>query len=98
MPTDDLQRPVSANEAAIAGLVTDEAGRPLPWAVISFAGSSPEHRDIGAVTDEQGRYRFDRLTPGLYTVTVNAEAYPHQEKQVKASAGRLARLDFALRR
>lgn len=93
-----LKHPMPANEAAIAGVVTDESGKPLPWAIVSLGGASPQHRDIGAVTDDEGRYRFDRLTPGVYTVLVNAADYPLQHKQVKAEADRLARLDFELER
>jgi iron complex outermembrane receptor protein len=93
-----FERPVPAHEAAIAGVVTDDAGTPLPWAVISLGGASPQHRDIGAVTDDEGHYRFDRLTPGVYTVLVNAEGHPLQQKQVTAEPEHLARLDFELER
>lgn len=94
----ELDRPVPEDEAAIAGVVVDEDGAPLPWAVVSLGGASPEHRDIGAVTDDEGRYRFGRLEPGVYTVLVNAEGYPLREKEVGAQPGQLARLDFKLER
>jgi iron complex outermembrane receptor protein len=93
-----LERPVPSDTAAIAGVVTDDVGEPLPWAIVSLGGASPQHRDIGAVTDDEGRYRFDRLEPGVYTVLVNAEGYPLQQKEVQAEADLLARLDFELQR
>jgi iron complex outermembrane receptor protein len=93
-----LERPVPADEAAIAGVVSDEAGEPLAWAVVSLGGASPQHRDIGAVTDDEGRYRFDRLAPGVYTVLVNAEGYPLQHREVRTEADQLARLDIKLKR
>ena len=93
-----LERSLGGGEAAIAGVITDDAGRPLPWAIVSLGGASPRHRDIGAVTDDAGRYRFDRLKPGVYTVLVNAEGYPLQHGEVKAEADQLARLDFELKR
>lgn len=92
----ELERPVPEDEAAIAGLVVDDDGAPLPWATVSLGGASPEHRDIGAVTDGEGRYRFGRLEPGVYTVLVNAEGHPMREERVEAEAGQLARLDFRL--
>jgi hypothetical protein len=95
---DILERLPRADEGAIAGVVTDDAGRPLPWVIVSLGGASPEHHDIGAVTDGGGRYRFDRLVPGVYDVLVNAEDYPLHEKTVEAAAGRLARLDIRLGR
>ncbi len=94
----ELERSVPEDEAAIAGVVVDDHGAPLPWVTVSLGGASPEHRDIGAVTDGEGRYRFGRLEPGVYTVLVNAEGHPLREKQVKAGAGQLARLDFQLER
>ena len=78
------------------GILSNKVGKRLPWAVISLSGTSPEHRDIGGVTDSEGRYRFDRLTPGVCTVLANAEDYPLYEKQVTAEVGRLVRLDFEL--
>lgn len=93
-----LEHPVAAGEAAIAGIITDDAGMPLPWAIVSLGGASPQHRDIGAVTDDAGRFRFDRLRPGVYTVLVNAEGYPLQHGEVRAEADQLARLDFELKR
>jgi iron complex outermembrane receptor protein len=95
---DVLERPVAGGEAAIAGVITDDAGTPLPWSIVSLGGASPQHRDIGAVTDDEGRFRFDRLAPGVYTVLVNAEGYPLQHREVKAEADQLARLDFELKR
>ena len=80
----ELERPVPADEAAIAGVITDDAGMPLPWAVVSLGGASPQHQDIGAVTDDEGRYRFDRLAPGVYTVLVsNPICWDQDERRLR---------------
>jgi protocatechuate 3,4-dioxygenase beta subunit len=97
MPQDAVTRPVSPNEAVIAGVVTDDSGTPLAWAIVTIGGSSPEHPDIAPATDHAGRYRFDGLIPGIYTIIVNAEDYPLQQKQIKAQAGQVTRLDFELK-
>ena len=93
---DLFAKPVPPDQAAIAGTVTDAAGKPLPWTAVLIIGDSPAHRDIAAMTDGQGRYRFDSLTPGDYTLLANASGHQIQEGRVSARAGELARLDFAV--
>ena len=88
--------PVSPGKAAIGGTVKDAQGQPVPWATVLITGDSPAHKDIAATTDNQGRYRFDSLTPGNYTLMVNVSSHPPQEGKVSAKAGSLARLDFSI--
>ncbi len=88
-------QPVPPDKAAIAGVVTEVGGRPVAWASVMITGG-PAHRDIAASTDGQGRYRFDSLSPGQYTLMVNASGYPLKEGQVTAQVGALARLDFVV--
>lgn len=83
---------------SIAGTVTCETGAPLAGAVVAIGGESPTHRDIGALTDDGGRYRFERLVPGRYTLMVNAEGYAMATRQVSVEAGEEARLDFTCTR
>lgn len=71
------QRPAPGGSAAIGGLVTTggpSAPRPLRRAVVSLSGSGI----TGArqtVTDESGRFVFDRLPQGRFSVTVEKPAY-----------------------
>jgi protocatechuate 3,4-dioxygenase beta subunit len=88
--------PVPAGQAAIAGAVTDAQDRPVAGAAVLITGDSPSHHDIAALTNNQGRYRFDGLMPGTYTLMVNAAGYAAQTQQVQAVVGREARLDFRL--
>jgi protocatechuate 3,4-dioxygenase beta subunit len=61
---------------SIGGTVT-AAGRPVPGAQVGlapageagFSRSGPFGSDQGSLTDEGGRFRFDRLPPGRYTVS-----------------------------
>lgn len=93
---DFYTKPVPAGKAAIAGVVTDAAGKALGWAAVLITGASPQHPDIAATTNGKGQYRFDGLTPGSYTVLVNVSGHARQEKQVSAQPGQLAQLDFQL--
>ena len=55
--------------ANIEGAVTDTGNHErVPGAVVTAlrAGEAAAHQ---TVTDDQGRYRFDRIEPGSYTVS-----------------------------
>ncbi|HEX7123537.1 MAG TPA: carboxypeptidase regulatory-like domain-containing protein [Gemmatimonadaceae bacterium] len=56
--------------AAVAGVVEDSMGAPLTGAVVRLAGS-PYQRDV----DDDGRFRFDSLPAGAYTLTAEHPAY-----------------------
>lgn len=93
---DFFTKPVPTGKTAIAGVVTDAAGKPLAWAAVLITGDSPAHQDIAATTNGQGQYRFDGLTPGTYTLLVNASGHASREGRVSANAGELAHLDFTV--
>jgi hypothetical protein len=66
---------ISAEQnAAIDGHARDEAGAPVPFALVRLvrADSSPMPADspLQGITDADGRYRFDRVPPGRYRVEV----------------------------
>jgi hypothetical protein len=95
---DSKSKQALSHKASIVGVVTDMQGTPLVGAVVMIGGESPEHHDIATVTDNQGRYRFDGLVPGYYTLTVNAEGYPLQTQQVNVSPTGETRSDFVLKK
>jgi len=67
--------------AAIAGVVTDEAGEPVREArvVLYFtglaAGMDMTRARGGTMTDDQGAYHFAHLAPGHYLVAVDARPW-----------------------
>jgi hypothetical protein len=83
------------NTGQITGRVTAAAGHPIADAVVLITGDSPSHRDLAALTDPQGGYRFDGLSPGLYTLLVNAEGRAQQTGQIFVTAGQVAELNFS---
>jgi protocatechuate 3,4-dioxygenase beta subunit len=59
---------VSAQPSSLAGTVRDETGGVLPGVSVELAvaGENP----TVSVTDRRGEYRFDRISPGRYELTL----------------------------
>ena len=85
-----------AEYGAIAGRVSEPSGRPLAGATVMIAGDSPSHHDIAALTTADGGFRFADLVPGDYTILVNAEGFPLQQRRVAVAAGETTRLEVTL--
>jgi len=90
--TENSQR----DKGSITGRVTTSQGEPVANATVLITGASPSHKDIAALTNEQGEYNFDDLIPGDYTIMVNAEVYGTRTQQTHLEAGQVTRLDFSL--
>jgi hypothetical protein len=60
----------------IVGMVTSDEPRPRPLrrARVTLLGSGSDHFDA-VVTGDDGRFAFDRLPPGRYTLTAIKAAY-----------------------
>jgi hypothetical protein len=69
---------LSATQGGLSGGITDKSGAVVPNAKVTMAGLS-ETRTVTA--DAGGRYIVTSLTPGLYTVTVEATGF--KSTQVK---------------
>lgn len=70
--------------AQIVGSVVDTLGWPLEGIVVSLAGVGEPRT---AVTDGNGRFRFDGIPPGSYRVSVNHEQYRESEQQIVLKSG-----------
>ncbi|MCP4711896.1 MAG: carboxypeptidase regulatory-like domain-containing protein, partial [Planctomycetes bacterium] len=60
---------VAAN-LAIAGVVMDEMGHPLPMATVKITSRAVKHPFTDQMTDAMGRFRFDQLPKGKVHVNV----------------------------
>lgn len=83
----------------LEGIVTDEAGAPVPKTLIVAQHQDMLFDRVTAYTDDKGQYRMEGLGPGA--LTVHADATPWNfaltRKPVELKAGSSsARLDFAL--
>ena len=90
----EKKQDIKGRTGAIAGQVSTILGYPVKDATIVITGTSPTHRDIGALTNEEGEFLLDELLPGEYTVLVNAEGFGIKVKGAKVEAGKITRLEF----
>lgn len=66
--------------ANLYGTVVDSTMQPLADIEVRIQGL-----DKAVTTDEQGRFSFDRLEPGNYTVVVQAPEYQPWSKEVEVT-------------
>jgi TonB-linked SusC/RagA family outer membrane protein len=86
--------PIAAHAQAtgrITGVVTSDAGRPVPYAQIGVQATS-----FRAITDTAGRYRIVNVPAGQYTVHVAALGHAAKDVPVTVSAGGTATADVTL--
>ena len=81
---------ISISQTTLSGRVGDSRGNPLPGANVLL----PE-TGRGTVADERGRYRFENLMPGIYSVQATYLGHEQQVRMVTVE-GTAAVLDFDL--
>jgi hypothetical protein len=83
--------------SAIAGSVTDQAGAAVSGAVVSMAGTGAGlKRTVNA--DHAGRFTFQQIKPGSYSVEVLSPGFePQRKPSVVAGLGQRQVVDFVLR-
>src|SRR5215510_9593944 len=88
----------TATTGTIEGLVTDTAGAVVPGATVRVS-SSNLIRAQTATSDSQGRYRLANLSPGKYTVTVEAVSgfAKFEQADVEVNLSKTSTLDVRLR-
>ncbi len=91
------------NFGTITGVVTDRGGDPLMGSTVLVSGPlGPLHEVVGAfvervMTDAQGRFVVERLTPGWYSLRVLAPArLPAMRDHVHVQAGETTQQKFVL--
>ena len=91
-------QPAAAAFGALAGTVTESHGRPVAGATVSLWGT-----DLRATTDQQGRYRFPRVSAegpaaGFYEINAEAPGYwPGRAQGVRVQAGATTTQPMAIR-
>ena len=82
------------SKGSIEGRVTTTDNKAVEDAYVTISGQSPEHHDIAAVTNDNGEYVLDDLSPGNYEVLANAEGYSPQTKSTKVHNDQVTTLNF----
>ena len=85
-------------QEGVVGRVTTSDVRPVKGAFIqprSLDDPSPRIPEIAILTDTDGRYTWP-LFPGTYEISVSAEGYQREVKQVVVKTGQVVMVDFTL--
>jgi len=86
----------SGTSSAISGTVTDPTGAALANAAIT-ANEVDTKAGRSVQTDQNGRFLFSQVNPGIYTVTVAATGFAQQtSRPIVVEVGRTATLSFNL--
>ena len=84
------------DDVTISGRVSDAAGLPVAGATVK-ATESVTGVERTVTTNEEGRYRFIELKPGIYKVRTTATGFGPQERlDLTTVSGQNVQLDFAL--
>jgi tetratricopeptide (TPR) repeat protein len=100
VPTSRGQTKTNDDRAIVEGTVCDSQNKPVGDAVISLESDGPSQKFV-AHSDAQGRYRFEAVAPGSYTLRANKPGYRDkiegpfavQQKEAKSVVLQLAPLD-----
>ena len=80
---------------SIAGTVTDPQGGVLPGVTVTLTSTD---RTATFVTEEDGRFRFLALPPGMYTVTATLQGFTTiQHDQIEVRIGQSVDIPLQLR-
>ena len=81
-----------AQQGTVTGRVTDSTSRQAVVSAKVFVGGTTQR----TLTDQQGRFRFENLSPGSVTIRVEYIGYKPTTKTITVQGGETATLDFAL--
>ena len=88
--------PQTAATGALIGGVLDPVGKGIPGASVELKNQETAARR-STVSDEEGRFVFTLLAPGIYQVTVQKEGYSQAQSSVTVSVTETARLSIPLK-
>ncbi|HTV01856.1 MAG TPA: TonB-dependent receptor [Luteitalea sp.] len=88
--------PIAAQppSGGVAGVVADQSGASVTRAAVELQASTGQVRST--VTDAEGRYRFDAVSVGVYTVRVTATGFQRSERRVTLSTAERVTADVQL--
>ena len=87
----------AAQDGQIAGTVTDETGGVLPGVTVAAAGPALADGPRVVVTDGDGRYAFEVLPPGAYTLAFTLPGFEELARTVELASASAPTVDVRLR-
>lgn len=96
----EQSRPAQAVQEGLTGRVSDADDHAVEGAFIqprSLDNPSPPIPEMAILSDSSGQYNWP-LRPGNYEISVSAEGYAPASGRVKVQTGKVATLNFVLRR
>jgi iron complex outermembrane receptor protein len=84
-----------AGTSAIAGVVKDSLGGTIPGATIRLVHEAT-NAAVEVISDAQGSYRSEALTPGPYRVDVTLDGFEAATRRIVINLGQVAAADFTL--
>src|SRR5215469_12263737 len=86
----------TASTGALIGEVLDPTGRGIPGAAVDLKNQEMA-ASRSTVSDEEGRFLFTLLPPGIYQVTVQKKGYSQAKSAVSVSVTETARLSIPMK-
>jgi iron complex outermembrane receptor protein len=80
--------------SSITGIVTDSTGGVLPGVTVNARGPAAVLKST--VTDSTGRYKFESVAPGAYTLSFELAGFATQTATVVVAAGQTATVEAKL--
>ena len=77
----------SLSSHALTGHVTDRAGQPLPGVTVELSRPAESNSVRTVVTDRDGRYRIDKVVPGLYVLAFRLRGFGTAIRDIEIGGG-----------
>ncbi|MBW8865882.1 MAG: TonB-dependent receptor [Acidobacteria bacterium] len=88
----------AAASGVISGTITDESGAALPGVTATLTSPALQVRQVIAVSDPQGNYRFGELPVGTYRITYDLQGFTtFVRDELRLPIGFAARVDVVLK-
>ena len=82
----------ASDTGRITGMICEKSsGDSIPEVTVTLV-----EKKLTALTDASGRYEFDNIAPGDYTLSITAENYEPTKKKIKVESGKTIVLDFQI--
>jgi len=87
--------PVFAAGGNITGTVKDPGGSAVAGAQVVITDATSK-KTLSTTTDSSGAFKFDNLTPGLYTLTITQNGFKKVDQQITIIDGKTANINVKL--